>query len=49
VCPCSVAEEDGLTFWMPVDALLPRVAELLQQPFEGVSMAVDVADEVVHG
>jgi hypothetical protein len=45
----EVAQEDGLTFWATVDALLPRVAELLEEPFEGVSVPVDVADGVVHG
>jgi hypothetical protein len=44
----EVAEEDRLPLGIPADALLPRVAELLEEPFEGVSVAVDVADEVVH-
>jgi hypothetical protein len=30
------------------DTLLPCVAELLEKPFDGVSVAVDGADEVVH-
>jgi hypothetical protein len=44
----EAAEEDRLPVGVPVDALLPRVAELLEERFEGVSVAVDVADEVVH-
>jgi hypothetical protein len=45
----EVAEEDRLSLRAPVDALLPRVAEFLEEPFEGVSVPVDVADGVVHG
>jgi len=44
----EVAEEDRLAFGVAVYALLPGVAKLPEQPFEGVSVAVDVADEVVH-
>lgn len=34
---------------MHEDALPPRVAERLQERPQGVGMAVDVTDEVVHG
>ncbi len=44
----EVAEEDGLAFGMLIHALLPRVAQSLQKLLQGVSVAVDVADEVVH-
>lgn len=40
---------DELNDGMPVDALLPGVAELPEESLEGVSVAVNVADEVVHG
>jgi hypothetical protein len=44
----EVAEEDRLAVGVPIDALLAGVPELLEQPFEGGSVAVDVTDEVVH-
>ena len=44
----EVAEEDHPSLWVLVDALLLGVAELPQEPLEGVSVAVDVTDEVVH-
>jgi hypothetical protein len=44
----EVAEKDGLAFWVPVDALVLGIAKLPEELQEGVSVAVDVADEVVH-
>jgi hypothetical protein len=32
-----------------VDAVPLLVSELLEQPLEGIGMAMDIADEVVHG
>jgi hypothetical protein len=45
----EVAEEDGLTIGVAVDAVPLLVSELLEQPLEGIGMAMDIADEVVHG
>jgi hypothetical protein len=45
----EVAKKDGLAFWVPVDALVLGIAQLPEEPLEGVSVAVDVTDEVVHG
>ena len=45
----EVAKEDGLAFGMPVDAVVLGIAEFGQELLQGVSVAVDVADEVVHG
>jgi hypothetical protein len=44
----EVAEKDGLAFGVLVDALVPGVAQLLEESLEGVSVAVDIADQVVH-
>ena len=40
----EVTKKDGLTFRVPVDALVPGIAQLPEQPLEGVSVAVNVAD-----
>lgn len=45
----KVTKEDGLAFGMPVDALVFGVAELGEELLQGVSVAVNVADPVVHG
>jgi hypothetical protein len=44
----EVPEKDGLAFWMPVDPFAAGIAKLAKELLQGVSMAVDVADEVVH-
>jgi hypothetical protein len=44
----EVAEKDGLTFWVPVDALVLGITQLPEEPLEGVSVAVCITDEVVH-
>lgn len=43
----EVAEKDHSAFGMPVDTLVLGVAELGKELLQGVSVAVDVADEVV--
>ena len=43
----EVAEKDGLAFWVPVEAFVLGIAQLPEEPLEGVSVTVDVADEVV--
>ena len=45
----EVAKKDGLAFRVSVDPLLLGIAESPKEPLEGVSVAVDVTDEVVHG
>ena len=44
----EVAKEDSLAFGVLVDALVPGIAQLPEEPLESISVAVDVADEVMH-
>jgi hypothetical protein len=45
----EVADEEGLAAGMGINAAAPGVAESFEQRVELVAVAVDVADEVVHG
>jgi hypothetical protein len=44
----EVAKKDGLAVRVSVDALVLGIAQLPEESLEGVSVAVNVADEVVH-